>query len=92
MPESKARKKKFIEFKTRQLLRLKQLEQRLKEKYPEKKERIEAVISDLMYYVKYVLKWDRIASYVHKVLGYSNEFPELAEVVSEQEIKEALEF
>jgi hypothetical protein len=45
-----------------------------------------------MYYVKYVLKWDRITSYVHKVLGYSKEFPELAEVVSEQEIKEALEF
>ena len=92
MSERKGRRKKLIEFKSVQQLRLRQLEQRLKEKYPDKKERIESVVSDLVYYINYVLKWDRMASYVHRVLEYSKEFPELAELVSEQEVREALEF
>ena len=88
---SKARKKKLIEFKSVQQLRLKQLEQRLIEKYPERKERIESIVSDLVYYINYVLKWDRIASYIHRVLGYSKEFPELAELISEQEVRQVFE-
>jgi hypothetical protein len=91
MSERKGRRKKLIEFKSVQQLRLKQLEQKLKEKYPEKKERIESVVNELMYYINYILKWDRIASYIHKVLEYSKEFPELAELVSEQEVRQVFE-
>jgi hypothetical protein len=90
MSEEKSRRRKLVEFKSKQLLRLKQLEQRLIEKYPEKKERIESVVNDLAYYINYILRRDRVANYIHKILEYSREFPELVELVSEQEISQVL--
>jgi hypothetical protein len=90
MSEEKSRRRKLVEFKSKQLLRLKQLEHKLVEKYPDKKERIESVVNDLAYYINYLLRWDRLAYYVRRVLEYSREFPELAELVSEQEISQVL--
>jgi hypothetical protein len=84
MSEEKSRRRKLVEFKAKQLLKLRQIEQKLVEKYPDKKEKIESVVNELMYYVNYLLRRDRVANYIHKILEYSREFPELAELVSEQ--------
>ena len=84
-------RRKLVEFKTRQLLKLRQLEQRLKEEHPDKSKRIEEVISELCDYVHKTLRRDRIADYVYKVMSYAREFQELAELVREEEVSEVLE-
>jgi len=79
------------EFKAKYLTKLLNLRKQLIEKYPEKKERIEYIISILVAKLEH-LRTFTLSDYLSSIYHATREFKELEELIpSEDEIKKLLE-